>query len=96
MQSATVTVSSTAVPIVGSGAVVPGGQRVLIRNSHAKDVLIIGGPDVARDNGYGIAAGLTLELAMLEWAGRLMSSGRSVATEPRSPRERHHARPRAA
>jgi hypothetical protein len=62
MISATVTVSSAAIPIVGVGAAVKGGQRVLIKNTHATDKLIIGGSGVAANNGYGIDAGQTLDI----------------------------------
>jgi hypothetical protein len=62
MQSATVTVSSTPTKLVGTGAPVQGGNRVLIRNSHATDAVVIGGSGVAANNGFAIPAGTTLDL----------------------------------
>jgi hypothetical protein len=63
MISATVTVSSTPAKLAGTtGAPIPGGERVLIKNTHATDKLIIGGPNVAANNGFGIDAGQTLDL----------------------------------
>jgi hypothetical protein len=61
MQSATVTVGSTATRLAGTGATVGGGGRVLIRNTHASDLLVVGGSSaVAANNGFGIAAAATL------------------------------------
>jgi hypothetical protein len=75
--AAAVTVSSTPVRLVGAGVVAAGGQRVLIKNtaSVAADKLIIGGANVASNNGFGIDAGQTLDIGNLEpndvvWAVR--------------------------
>ena len=63
MISATVVVGSTATRLAGNGAPVPGGSRVLVRNSHASDALIVGGSSaVTAANGYGIPAGQSLDL----------------------------------
>jgi hypothetical protein len=64
MIAASVTVSSTPVRLIGPGSGIggAGGQRVLIRNSHATDALVIGGSGVAANNGYAIAAGQSLDL----------------------------------
>jgi hypothetical protein len=68
VQAATITVGSTATRLVGRGSVLggAGGQRVLIRNTHATDALVIGGPGVAANNGFGIAAGQTFDLGNIE------------------------------
>jgi hypothetical protein len=63
MISATVTVSSTAAKLAGVvGAPVPGGERVLIKNTHATDKLIVGGPNVTANNGFSIDAGQVLDV----------------------------------
>jgi hypothetical protein len=62
MQSATAVVSSTATKLVGRGAPVQGGQRVLIKNTHATDKLVIGGSGVTAGNGYSIPANSSLDL----------------------------------
>ena len=68
MQAATVTVGAAATRLVGERATVggAGGQRVLIKNTHATDKLIIGGPNVAGNNGFGIDAGQIFDLGNLE------------------------------
>jgi hypothetical protein len=65
MISANVLVSSTATRLAGSGTVVSNGARVLIRNSHATDALIVGGSDVAAGNGFSIPAGQTLDIGRI-------------------------------
>jgi hypothetical protein len=65
--AATVTVSSTPVRLVGAGSVVAAGQRVLIKNTHATDKLIIGGSSaVAANNGFGIDGAQTLDIGNIE------------------------------
>jgi hypothetical protein len=66
--AATVTVSSTPIKLAGAGAIVAAGQRVLIKNtaSVAADKLIIGGSNVAANNGFGIDAGQILDIGNLE------------------------------
>jgi hypothetical protein len=64
--SASVVVGSTATRLVGGGSIAAGAQRVLIKNTHATDKLIIGGPGVAANNGYGIDAGQSLDVGDLE------------------------------
>lgn len=64
--AASITVSSTAVKLVGSGAVVAAGQSVKIKNTHATDKLIIGGSNVAANNGFGIDGGQIFDLGNLE------------------------------
>jgi hypothetical protein len=65
-EAATVTVGSTATRLVGTGAPVRGGQRVLVRNSHASDALIVGGSNaLTAANGYGIPAGQSLDLGYI-------------------------------
>ena len=76
MQSATVVVGSTATRLAGTGATLPGGGRVLIRNTHATDLLVLGGSSaVAANNGFGIAAGQSLDIGYVApgetvWATR--------------------------
>lgn len=76
MIATTITVGSTAVRLVGSGAVVAAGQKVLIKNTHASDKLIIGGSNVAANNGFGIDAG---QISISATSNPVMSSGRSAA-----------------
>jgi hypothetical protein len=69
IQAVTVLVGSTATRLVGgSGAPVAGagGQKVLVKNTHATDKLIIGGSGVTAANGFGIDAGVTFDLGNLE------------------------------
>jgi hypothetical protein len=73
--AASVTVSTTPIRLVGAGSLSAGGQKVLVKNTHASDKLIVGGSNVAANNGYGIDAGQTLDLGNLEptdalWAVR--------------------------
>lgn len=75
MIAASITVSSTPIRLVGSGAVVAAGQRVLIKNTHATEKLIIGGSGVTAGNGFSIDGAQTLDLGNLEpndsvWAVR--------------------------
>jgi hypothetical protein len=91
MITATVTVGSTATRLVGNGAPVPGGQRTLIKNTHATDKLIIGGSSgVAANNGFGIDAGQTLDIGVVEvvetvWAIRGASADIGAQVLTRSP-----------
>jgi hypothetical protein len=62
MQSATILVGAAATKLVGSGAAIPGGQRVLLKNRHATDKVLIGGPGVTAASGFSIDAGATLDL----------------------------------
>jgi hypothetical protein len=57
MIAAALTVSSTPVRLVGGGSVVAAGLRVLIKNTHATDKLIIGGLGVAATTGSASTAG---------------------------------------
>ena len=66
MQAAQVTVGATPVKLIGAGTVAAGGQKVLIKNTHASDKLLVGGSNVAANNGYGIDAGQTLDLGNLD------------------------------
>jgi hypothetical protein len=66
MQAATITVGATATRLMGAGSPAAGGQKVLIKNTHATDKLIIGGSGVAANNGFGIDAGEILDLGNVE------------------------------
>ena len=66
MQAASVVIGAAATRIVGNGAVVPGGNKVLVRNSHASDLLLVGHSSaVAANNGFGVPAGQTLDLGLV-------------------------------
>jgi hypothetical protein len=64
--AATVVVGATATKLIGAGVLITGGQMIKIKNTHATDKLIVGGSNVAANNGYGIDAGQTLDLGNLD------------------------------
>ncbi len=66
MISAAVTVSSTATRLVGAGAVVAAGQKVLVKNTHATDKLVLAGSGVTAANGFGVDAGQTLDIGNID------------------------------
>ena len=63
--AATVTVGKDAMQIIGGGGAILGGHRVILRNRHADDELIIGGDDVSKTNGFSIDADSTFDLGTL-------------------------------
>jgi hypothetical protein len=59
--SASVTVGATATRL-DSAAGLSQGQKLIIRNTHATDTLILGGPDVVAAAGYALPAGRSITL----------------------------------
>jgi hypothetical protein len=78
--SATVVVGATATKLVGAGVLITGGQKVLIKNTHATDKLIVGGANVAANNGFGIDAGAVLDLGNLD-AGDVVYAIRGASAD---------------
>jgi hypothetical protein len=63
---AQVVVGSTAAKLIGAGTIVAAAQSVKIRNTHATDKLVIGGPGVTAATGFAINAQETFDLGDLE------------------------------
>jgi hypothetical protein len=59
--SASVTVGATATRL-DNAAGLSQGQKLIIRNTHATDALILGGPDVVAAAGYALPAGQSITL----------------------------------
>jgi hypothetical protein len=59
--SAAVTVGATATRLDNATGLTQ-GQRLIIRNTHATDALILGGQDVTPSAGYALAAGQSLNI----------------------------------
>jgi hypothetical protein len=73
--AASVTVSSTPIRLVGAGSIVAAALSVRIKNTHATEKLIIGGPGVTAANGFAIDGGQTFDFGNLDasdsvWAVR--------------------------
>jgi hypothetical protein len=60
--SASVVVGATATRL-DNAAGLHQGNRLIIRNQHATDALILGGPDVTSAAGYSLAAGQQLNIS---------------------------------
>jgi hypothetical protein len=64
--AASVVVGAAATKIAGVGAPLPGGNRVLIRNDHSSDKLVLGfSSAVSVANGFSVIAGATLDLGYI-------------------------------
>lgn len=61
VSAAQVTVSSTAVALNTDSGTVSGG-RLLIKNTHATDDLVLGGSDVTAGTGFELTPGAILDL----------------------------------
>jgi hypothetical protein len=66
--SASVTVGATATRL-DNAAGLSQGQKLVIRNTHATDALILGGPNVTAAAGYALAAGQQLTITREEIYG---------------------------
>lgn len=58
-----VVVSTTATALNTDTDTVAGG-RLIVKNTHATDGLVLGGPGVTAANGFTLAAGATLDLRL--------------------------------
>ncbi|MEU4590003.1 hypothetical protein [Micromonospora aurantiaca (nom. illeg.)] len=63
VSAAQVVVSSTATALNTDTGPVSGG-RLIVKNTHATDALVLGDASVAAGTGFALAAGLTLEIRL--------------------------------
>jgi hypothetical protein len=73
-----VVVSTTAVALNGADTGVS-GARLIVKNSHATDALILGASDVTTSTGFSLAAGATLTVELT--AGEQLYAVRGAAAD---------------